>query len=81
MSESNLPLIGRDYVLIEKLAREIYKDIRRGEITPLHERADKRGFDFRVKVYGSDGKPTGHIARVEITLDGVDPHPESEQDR
>jgi len=75
VTPDNLPLIGHDYVVIEKLAREIRNAPGRGEITPLYRTADKRGFYFRVMTAGRDGKPTGHIARVEISFDGIDAAP------
>jgi hypothetical protein len=68
---AKLPLIGRDLVTIKNLAKEIRGAPGRGEITELYGTADKRGFYFRVRVAGKDGKPTGHIARVEVTLDEV----------
>jgi hypothetical protein len=72
-----LPLIGRDRVLIENLAKDIHRyGIRRGELTPLHDRADGRGFEFRVLVATSDGKLTNRIARVEISFDGIHAGPE-----
>jgi hypothetical protein len=75
VSTGRLPLIGRDRVLIEKLAKQVRDDIRQGDITPLYDTTDGRGFSFRVRVCGSDGKPTGHIARVQISLDEIERKP------
>jgi hypothetical protein len=67
---SKLPLIGRDYALIQKLAKRIWKDLPNGTmVTPLRDTPDRRGFAFEVQLLDEAQKPTGHIARVQVTLD------------
>jgi hypothetical protein len=66
----SLGLIGRDYVLIQKLAKRIWKDLPHGMmVTPLWETPGRRGFAFEVQVRDDAGKLTGHVARVQVTLD------------
>jgi hypothetical protein len=69
LPESNgLPLIGREVVLIAKLAKELHMAARRiGDYSPLVE--IPRGNTFEVRL--ADGR----IAKVTITLDRVEPHP------
>lgn len=74
MSEDRkLPLIGREYMLIRNLARQIRKDGTRGHaITDLSDYGeDGRGFHFEVMVF-EGGKPSGRVARVQVTLDRVE---------
>lgn len=73
-NEKKLPLIGRDFSLIQGLAKQIRKDGVRGRsITKLYETGDRRGFYFEVQIMDPDDKlPTGHIARVQVTLDRFD---------
>jgi uncharacterized protein YhfF len=67
---ANLPLIGRDAVLIKKLAKQVLKGLPYGTMTSaLRDTADQRGYRFDVQILDDKGKPTGHIARVAITLD------------
>lgn len=69
-SASKLPSIGHDRAVIQKLARAIFRNLPNGTMTTkLTDTADLRGFRFDVQITGPDGKPTGHIARVQITLD------------
>lgn len=68
-----LPLIGRDYTLIENLAKQTLNGMPHGTLTTnLRPTLDRRGFRFDVKVTDSAGVPTGHIARVEIKLNRMD---------
>jgi hypothetical protein len=65
-----LPLIGHDKLVIEKLAKQIWRDLPNGTMTtPLRDTLDRRGFAFDIEVRDSKGEPTGHIARVQVTLD------------
>jgi hypothetical protein len=71
-----LGLIGRDYVLIKKLARKIWHDLPNGTmVTRLRETLDRRGFCFEIQVQDGAGVPTGHVARVQVTLDRFDGEP------
>jgi hypothetical protein len=74
MQHPKLSLIGRDYSLIQILAKQIHKTGTRGRsITKLYETADRRGFYYEVQIMDPDDKqPTGHIARVQVTLDRFD---------
>jgi hypothetical protein len=73
MATPKLSLIGRDYLLIEKLAKQIFKNLPYGTMTtPLRDTPDRRGFAFDVQIL-VDGEPTGHIARVQVTLDRFEP--------
>jgi hypothetical protein len=68
-----LPLIGRDLMLINKLAKQMFKDLPHGTLTTkLRPTADRRGFRFDVQITDDDDKPTGRIARVQVTLDRVE---------
>jgi hypothetical protein len=68
-----LPLIGRDRVLIEKLARQVFKGLPHGTwASEMWDTLDRRGYAFEVQIRDEDGKPTGRIARVQITLDRVE---------
>jgi hypothetical protein len=71
--DGRLPLIGRDHVLIEKLAKQVLKGLPHGIwVTKLWETIDRRGYAFEVQIRDSDGEPTGRIARVQTTLDRVE---------
>lgn len=62
-----LGLIGRDYVLIKKLAQQVRTAMRREyEHTVLHETADRRGQWFEVRM------DTGHVARITVVLDRIE---------
>lgn len=70
MTPEKLGLIGRDYVLIKKLAEQVRTLMRREyDFTALHETADRRGQWFEVRL------PTGHIARITVTLDRIEQAP------
>jgi hypothetical protein len=72
--ECRLPLIGRDRLLIQKLAKLVFKNLPHGTYTTnLRDTADRRGYAFEVQIRDEDGKPTGRIARVQVTLDRVEP--------
>jgi hypothetical protein len=65
-----LGLIGHDRVLIEKLAKQIWHDLPHGTmVTPVRDTADRRGFRFDIQILDDAQKPTGHVARVQVTLD------------
>jgi len=67
-----LPLIGRDYVLIEKLAKRVFRYPGPDKVTTdLRRTSDGRGWDFEVMIV-FDGQPTGHIARVTIEMDRIE---------
>lgn len=69
-----LSLIGHDFVLIQKLAKQIWHDLPHGTmVTELRETTDRRGFAFDVQITDAENKPTGHIARVQVTLDRMEP--------
>jgi hypothetical protein len=71
---SRLPLIGREYVLIEALAKQVLKGLPHGTwATKLWPTLNQRGFAFEVQIRDGDGEPTGRIARVQITLARVEP--------
>lgn len=73
MDNSKMPLIGHDYVLIQKLAKQIWRDLPNGTMaTPLRDTLDRRGFAFEIQILDNKQKPTGHIARVQVTLDRFD---------
>lgn len=75
--QEKLPLIGRDYALVENLAKQINKQGLNGHsATNLSRDAARRGFEFLVQIH-HEGKPTGHIARVSVTLDRVEQEPAS----
>lgn len=62
---SRLPLIGRDRVVIDKLAGALHQEARRqGDYGPLQE--DPRGDHFEVRL------ASGHIAKVVVTLDRLE---------
>jgi hypothetical protein len=68
-----LPLVGHDRVLIEKLAKQIWHDLPHGTmVTPVRDTADRRGFRFDIQVLDDKQEPTGHIARVQVTLDRLE---------
>lgn len=68
-----LPLIGHDYVLLQKLAKQIWGDLPHGTmVTKLRDTTDRRGFVFEVQITDAESKPTGHIARVQVTLDRME---------
>jgi hypothetical protein len=65
-----LPLVGHDYAVIKKLAKQIWCRLPFGTMTTsVRDTADRRGFRFDIQLQDGDGKPTGHIARVQVTLD------------
>lgn len=66
-TEKPLGLIGREFVLIERLARTMHTAARRDyDYTPLRETADRRGQWFEVRL--ADHR----IARVTIVLDRIE---------
>lgn len=69
---SDLSLIGRDYFVIEKLAKRLHDTVRRyhnfGPVTAEH-----RGQFFDVELLDDQHQPTGHVARVTVALLSVDP--------
>jgi hypothetical protein len=70
MSADKLPLIGRDLVLIENLAQQVFSDLPHGTwTTNLRRTSDRRGWYFEIQIRDEGGKPTGHVARVQVTLD------------
>lgn len=93
--KSKLPLIGRDLAVIQTLARGLYFTARAGlpvggqgggkrvrhHTTDPTATEDRRGFRFDVRVFGQDGEPTGHIARVCVTLEGIEQRADYERDR
>jgi hypothetical protein len=73
MGTGKLPLIGRDRVLVEKLAKLVLKGMPHGTwTTELRSTADRRGFEFEVQLRDADNKPTGHIVCVQVTLSRVE---------
>jgi hypothetical protein len=65
-----LRLIGHDYVVIKKLAKGVYDRLPHGTmVTKLAETLDGRGFSFDVQVTDKHNRPTGHVARVQVSLD------------
>lgn len=61
-----MALIGRDDLLMEKLATLVSKEANRHhEISELHK--TERGYSFDVQVLVDD-EPSGHLARVGIEL-------------
>lgn len=91
---SKLPLIGRDLAVIDTLTRGLYfaargglaigkqgggKRVRHETKTPTPT-DDRRGFRFDVRVFGDDGEPTGHIARVSVTLEDFEQRVDYERD-
>lgn len=68
-----LPLIGHDVVLIRNLAYQLLRGGTAGHLaTGLSVHGmDGRGFRFDVAIAEPDGKPSGRIARVQVTLDRV----------
>jgi hypothetical protein len=65
-----LGLIGHDRAVIEKLARQIWHDLPHGTmVTKLRDTPDRRGFSFDIQILDDAQKPTGHVARVQVTLD------------
>jgi hypothetical protein len=70
---TKLPLIGRDLVLIELLAKQVFKNLPHGTLTTqLRKTADRRGFYYEVQVTDDAGNTTDRVARVQITLDRVE---------
>jgi hypothetical protein len=94
MSERKLPLIGRDHAVVNTLTRGLYFAARAGlpigkqgggkrvthETTAPTPTSDGRGFRFDVRIFGEDGEPTGHIARVAVTLERVEQRADYEND-
>ena len=74
--EKKLALIGREYMLIRKLARQLLKNGTAGHTaTDLSDYGEGgRGFHFDVMLH-EGGKPTGRVARVQVTLDRVEQVP------
>lgn len=72
MDAVNKPsIVGRDRVLVEKVAKSLFKSLPRPhESTLLRE--TPRGSYFEVHVIGSDSDRTGRVIRVTIELDRVD---------
>lgn len=67
MTTPKLGLIGRDYVLIRKLAEQVRTAMRREyDYTALHETADRRGQWFEVRL------GDGHVARITVVLDRIE---------
>jgi hypothetical protein len=73
VDSGKLPLIGRDYVLIEELAKSVFRGLPHGTwTTNLRRTPDRRGWYFEVQIRDEDSKPTGRIACVQVTLDRVE---------
>ncbi|MBA3891870.1 MAG: hypothetical protein H0X64_15215 [Gemmatimonadaceae bacterium] len=71
--ERKLRIIGREYALMQALARLAHGAVRkRHETTPIIDYRTPRGFSFDVRVFGPDDEPTGHIARITIELNRLD---------
>lgn len=81
--EHKLPIIGRERALVDRLANDLQRMVggppasmaaierlRRHNSSKVVDR--RRGASFEVQIV-VDGEPTGHIARVEITLDRFEP--------
>lgn len=68
-----LPLIGHDLVLIRDLAAQLLRQGTAGYLTTALSQngTDGRGFSFDVVISEPDGRPSGRIARVQVTLDRV----------
>jgi hypothetical protein len=68
-----LPLVGHDRALIEKLAKQIWHDLPHGTmVTKLRDTTDRRGFSFDIQIMDDKQEPTGHVARVQVTLDRLE---------
>lgn len=61
--ESLLPLIGRDRVLVNNLARTLAKGV--NHTGPFE---NLRGSSFEVRITDDKNVPTGHVFGVEIEL-------------
>lgn len=75
MSEPEvLGLIGRDDVLVRKLAKLVNKAARKHHdytgLRPYLLDGVLRGYQFDVLIHEPDG-PTGHVARITVELDRV----------
>lgn len=65
-------LIGRDDVLVRRLAEQLRKGGSYvGDFTDLKPTADRRGYSFEIDIH-LNGSPTGHIARVIVELDRME---------
>ncbi|MCU1498886.1 MAG: hypothetical protein JWM47_2839 [Acidimicrobiales bacterium] len=72
-TETRLGLIGRDRVLVDKVAAWAHRELAtRGEHTPLVD--TPYGATFEVKVGGA-GEPASHVVSVSVELDRVEPPP------
>ena len=66
-------LIGRDDVLVRKVAAKLrHQATYLGDYSDLRQTDDRRGYTFAVRLHDDDG-PTGHIVRVTVELDRVEP--------
>lgn len=71
MMAEKLSLIGRDRVLVEKVAKLLHGAVKKHHnYTVLRE--TPRGNTFELDLIGPDKKPTGHIVRVTVELDRVE---------
>lgn len=73
-----LALIGRDRVLIDKLAKELHGKTYH-LTTPIYETARGCYFEVAITLKGKPHEriPTGHVARVTVELDRIEPSPET----
>lgn len=65
-------LIGRDDVLVKKEAALLLKDAKkRHHYKPLVE--IHRGYTFELQLLDEKDAPTGHVVKVTVTLERVEP--------
>ena len=69
----------RGYTLIRQLAiqirHQVGKTVRGRRVTDIWDTLDRRGFGFEVEIVNEEGRPTGHVASVRITLDRIEVPP------
>ena len=72
MAADNLPLIGRERLLLDNLAKMLHAAARRHHgHAPVME--TRRGAAFELRLFASDGEDTGVVARVTVEFDRLEP--------
>lgn len=64
-------IFGRDRYLVEQLTKLIHGTVKKQHSCTVIEET-KRGETFRLRILDADDKPTGHVVRVTIELEGVE---------
>lgn len=79
--QAKLGIIGRERAVIDKLTKLI-SDAVGGYHERTNSRHTDRGAEFEVRIFEGTrgrGEPTGHIARVTVELDRLEPHPDHDR--